>query len=239
MNHLDRLLDRVLDRLSLTLSPASMLVAILSLLVAAAGTGYAAGTIGTSDIKDGAVTSAKVRNGSLRNADLTPEDPVTYVGRKGAPAFGNGGEGDCIWRSAHTQLPGVARPGFRTDRFGTVHLTGIALPEDGAGGDGECQNEVDDNVIFVLPRAAWPARTQYLPVRAYSGLLIVGPTGYEDEQVAIAPGSVVWGGPSEAVVLDGVSFPSARTRLYPGSPSGTVSREGADLLQDLLAGRAR
>jgi hypothetical protein len=44
--------------------------ATLALVVALGGTGYAAATIGTSDIKDNAVTSAKIKNSNVKTRDI-------------------------------------------------------------------------------------------------------------------------------------------------------------------------
>lgn len=51
------------------LSP-SFVVAVLALVLAASGVGYAAGKIGSAQIKDNSVQSKDVRNGSLRGVDL-------------------------------------------------------------------------------------------------------------------------------------------------------------------------
>ncbi len=48
------------------------MVATLALVLAASGAGYAAGKIGTRDLVDSAVTSAKVKDGTLQPADLGP-----------------------------------------------------------------------------------------------------------------------------------------------------------------------
>ncbi|GAB6986314.1 hypothetical protein JCM10369A_28380 [Nocardioides pyridinolyticus] len=42
----------------------------MALVLAASGAGYAAATIGTRDIKDDAITSAKIRDGAVALADL-------------------------------------------------------------------------------------------------------------------------------------------------------------------------
>lgn len=51
------------------LSP-SFVVAVLALVLAASGVGYAAGKIGSAQIKDNSIQSKDVRNGSLRGVDL-------------------------------------------------------------------------------------------------------------------------------------------------------------------------
>ncbi|WP_134765352.1 hypothetical protein [Nocardioides sp. 1609] len=50
----------------------SMVVSVAALMVALGGTSYAAVSIGTKDIKDGAVTSPKIRDGAIRMVDLAP-----------------------------------------------------------------------------------------------------------------------------------------------------------------------
>jgi len=51
------------------LSP-SFVIAVLALVLAASGVGYAAGKIGSAQIKDNSIQSKDVRNGTLRGADL-------------------------------------------------------------------------------------------------------------------------------------------------------------------------
>ena len=57
-------------------SPA-MGVALIALVVALSGTTYAAVRIGTNQIRDNAITSAKIRNGAVRNIDLARNSVVT------------------------------------------------------------------------------------------------------------------------------------------------------------------
>jgi hypothetical protein len=57
-------------------SPA-MGVALIALVVALGGTTYAAVRIGTAQIKDNAITSAKIRNGQVRSVDLARNSVVT------------------------------------------------------------------------------------------------------------------------------------------------------------------
>jgi hypothetical protein len=48
----------------------SLVISMLALFVSLGGVGYAAATIGTSDIKNGAVTSKKIRNSTIRSRDV-------------------------------------------------------------------------------------------------------------------------------------------------------------------------
>lgn len=50
----------------------SLLVAVLALVLCAGGVSYAASRISTHDIRNGAVTSSKIRDGGVRLADLAP-----------------------------------------------------------------------------------------------------------------------------------------------------------------------
>jgi hypothetical protein len=52
-------------------------VALIALVVALSGTTYAAVRIGTAQIKANAITSAKIRNGQVRNVDLARNSVVT------------------------------------------------------------------------------------------------------------------------------------------------------------------
>ena len=78
---------------------APMIVALMALLVALAGTGYAAGvlprnSVGTEQLKPGAVqgtdlginsiSSYKIRNGQVQQADLGPNSVTTEKLKKGA-----------------------------------------------------------------------------------------------------------------------------------------------------------
>lgn len=70
-------------------SPA-LVVACIALLVALGGTGYAASvlpraSVGTIQLKNGAVTSLKVRNGSLALVDIRATERAKLKGAPGAP----------------------------------------------------------------------------------------------------------------------------------------------------------
>lgn len=81
-------------------SPA-LVVACIALLVALSGTGYAAITlprdsVGTAQLRDGAVTSQKIRDASVSTADLSPAARRALRGRVGpqGPAGHKGDKGD-------------------------------------------------------------------------------------------------------------------------------------------------
>ena len=215
---------------------ASLLVAILALLVAAAGAGYAAATVGTRDLENNAVTSVKVKDGSLKATDLVRERKFRYVGRPGAPSFFDGGQGDCVWRPASALVPGLARPGFRTDRFGTVHLLGIAVGANGTGGDETCAaTEPEDVIVFRLPRAFWPAKTLIRPIGADGSVVVAGPTGIATPAVTLPPGAVGWSGTAGfGVVLDGIAYQPAGTRPVRAGSAERVLPPGQRWLERLL-----
>ena len=61
-----------------------LVVAVLALLVTLTGVGYAAGKIGTSGLKNGAVTSAKIHDHTIRVKDLGAAARAGMVGPRGA-----------------------------------------------------------------------------------------------------------------------------------------------------------
>lgn len=60
-----------MSRLNRAMSPAALLISVLALVVAtSAGSAYAATKIGTKQIKNDAVTSAKIKNKTIKVSDL-------------------------------------------------------------------------------------------------------------------------------------------------------------------------
>jgi hypothetical protein len=220
-------MNTALRRVGSALSPLALLVALLALIASAAGAGYAAGQIGTSDIKNNAVTAkkikknavtikkikknavtgAKLKDGSVTVADLVPNE----VQKK--PTLGNGGEGDCVWQSGGALLAGLGSPTYRKDIFGTVHLSGVAVASNGAGGDGVCDNsdpgQFSDSVVFTLPAGYIPANA-YVTSDGTSSLIVAGAGGISSGGQTLLPGQVgattMLGTP---VILDGISFEPA------------------------------
>jgi hypothetical protein len=186
------------------------------------------GAIGADDLGPGSVTSVAIADGAIGADDLAADERVHVVGTPGEPGFGTGGQEDCIWSAASTQ---VEPPSFFKDKAGIVHLGGLAASADHAGpGDGTCSapgspnDSTEDGIIFVLPPAYRPVLATYLP-----GYSTVGPV---PSFVVIGQGGIDFGGtllPAGAVFantapggsqqeLGGVSFLSA------GAPSAAPLR---------------
>ena len=200
------------NRLSQSMSPAAMIVAVLALVLAGAGVGWSASQITTKDIKNNAVTSPKVKNGSLKDADLVKEKKVTLIADPGGPEPGDGGEGDCDWSSPGGVF-GSADPSYRVDRFGMVHLYGVAYGADAAGGDADCDqaNEDEDGLVTVLPPQLRPGANLFVAISGGGVLYVAGSQGLP----GLAPGSVYVAGTTAP--LDGISY-------YPStSPLAAVS----------------
>jgi hypothetical protein len=241
------MINTAVRRISPAVSLVAVFIALLALVAAVAGAGYAAGTIGAKDlkknsvtsakikknavtakkIKSGAVTSDKVADGSLGVSDLVAQEA------QHAAALSNGGEGDCVWQSGAAVIPGLGGPTFRKDRFGTVHLTGIAIVSDGAGGDGVCDpsdpGQTSDAIAFTLPAGYVPSKTLLIPVGISGGaILIAGPQGIAAPGLFLPPGSVADAlGGGGAILLDGLDFEPAGSNvvLAKGSAKGSLSPE--------------
>ncbi len=205
-------MNAALRRIGSIMSPIALLVALLALVVTAAGAGYAAGKIDTKDIKDNAVTTAKIKNGTIAVKDLKKEE------KQKAVAFRNGGEGDCIWRSGAALISGLGGPTFRKDRFGTVHLSGVAVAADGPGGDAVCDSsdpgQLADAIAFVLPAGYIPAKSLIVG-GSTGGVVIAGKGGLVGPGIALPAGAVAGlsGGSGNLALLDGVSFQPAGSKV--------------------------
>lgn len=83
-----------MNRLFQAMSPAAFLISILALVIAVSATSaYAAVRIGTKNIKNNAVTSAKIKNGTVSTVDLSSTTVKSLRGQRGATgAVGPQGE---------------------------------------------------------------------------------------------------------------------------------------------------
>src|SRR5512132_4225425 len=145
-------------------------VAFVALFVALSGVAYGVATVGTSDLKNGAVTSKKIRNNTIRTQDIRNrtirgkdvrnntltskqiKDPEAYheVGATGEPAFKNG---------ANNFGGGFSTTAFFKDTDGVVHLKGTLSATNGT-------------VAFTLPEGYRPTQT------LDNGVIASGAIGY-------------------------------------------------------------
>jgi hypothetical protein len=178
-------------------SPA-LVVSLIALFVSISGIGYAAATIGTDDIKSGAVTASKlhkravttkkirddavngrkVKNHSLTGVDLKAPEPYREIGSAGKPKFKNGAE---------NFGEGFSTAAFFIDHEGIVHLKGTV-------------HATRNTVIFTLPPRYRPSQELFIPTVASTtaSSIFIHPNG--DVEVG---GAV----PSDAnYALDGITF---------------------------------
>jgi hypothetical protein len=157
-------------------SPA-LVVSLIALFVSISGISWAAATIGTNDIKNGAVTKkklhknavtskkikdgavngAKVKDHSLTGADIRPPEPYHEIGAAGEPPFQNG---------AQNFGEGFSTAGFFIDHEGIVHLKGTVTA-------------TRDTVIFTLPPGYRPTQELFISTLATvsAGRLFIHPNG--------------------------------------------------------------
>jgi hypothetical protein len=244
-----------LHRIRSAMSPLALAVSLVALVAGSAGVGYAVGQIGTSDIKNNAITAAKIKknavttkkikknavttkqikDGSLSGADLVAEEKYRTA------TLANGTEGDCIWQSADSELPGLGLPSFRKDRNGVVHLSGVALVTDGPGGDGDCNpgavGQGSDGIAFTLPAGYVPFKTMIFAVGGSPGMVIAGPNGLTTPSFSFPPGTVATLSSSAPVILDGITFDAAGSptvaRQAAGQRPGAASGDLGDVLHQL------
>jgi hypothetical protein len=159
-------------------------VSTLALFVALGGTSYAVArnSVGSAQLRANAVTSAKVKNRSLRLTDLSPSARTGTRGPRG-PA---GPPGQFVgtpeaWRplalASGWDLFDTThqRPGFRKDRQGLVHLRGLLTLTTGVPGVGA------DVVMGTLPAGYRPSVRTIFIVSSGQGIafarLIIDPDG--------------------------------------------------------------
>jgi hypothetical protein len=205
-------------------SPA-LVVAIVALVVAMAGTGYAAsqlpgGSVGSKQLKANAVTTAKIKKNAVTGAKIkkktiTGSDinlnklgtvPSANVANGLAPMEAThlvGAPGEPPFLSGSFNIP--PQPGFHfepvgfyKDHDGIVHLQGVAV----AGSSGG-----PFVPIFTLPPGYRPANGALLIFANEFGASLVTGSGTNLEGI-VADGQVL-GFEKEAVALDGITFRAA------------------------------
>jgi hypothetical protein len=175
-----------------------MVISVIALFVSIGGVGYAAVTIGTNDIKDGAVTARKlhksavktkkikngavngkkVRDNSLTGSDINAPEAYHEIGMAGEPAFQNNSE---------NFGQGFSTAAFFIDYEGVVHLKGTVTAPTFA-------------VIFTLPDGYRPSQGLFIPTVATSvaSSIFIQPNG--DVQVRGGPGA------TNNYTLDSITF---------------------------------
>jgi hypothetical protein len=160
-----------MEKRRFTPSPA-LVVSLIALFVALGGTSYAAITaalpansVGTKQLKNGAVTAAKVSSKALAAPKV--------VGAQGAPAYQNG------WAPAQSgDDEGVS---FYKDPWGIVHLQGNAS-----------HTPAVSTTIFTLPPGDRPAKNLFFAAYGNSGTAayVLVATDGEVSETSVAQGYV-------------------------------------------------
>jgi hypothetical protein len=188
----------------------------------------------SKNIKKNAVTAKHIKDGQVGAAELADPEAFHIVGAAGEPAFGNGGEGDCLWQNPPpATFPDVNPASFFKDADGIVHLAGLPLASDGPGGDGLC-DDTSDLMIFQLPAGYQPDHLELFPSgNTTIQLNLIAPeTGATIGGQLFPPGTVlvpsISGG--SATTLDGITF---RAAAGPPAASSTAKKPPRVSLGDL------
>jgi hypothetical protein len=159
----------------------------IAVFIALGGTSYAVArnSIGTAQLKNNAVTSAKIKNRTVATRDLTPGARGSQRGPRG-PQGPPGSTADLQpepWNPqavsggwANYPAGGLETGAFRKDKQGEVHLRGTVAQRSGP--------PVRATTIAVLPEGYRPGRTQIFETASQGD----GPA-----QVSIQPnGEIIW-----------------------------------------------
>jgi hypothetical protein len=185
-------------------SPA-LVISMLALFVSIGGIGYAAATIGTNDIENGAVTAKKLHKGAVTTkkirkeavtgakvdeaslgqvpsaataSNLTAPEAYHEIGTAGEPAFRRG---------SRNFGQGFSTAAFFRDHEGIVHLKGTVTADAFA-------------VTFTLPPGYRPAQVLFVPTVATSAASAVLIKSNGDVEVRGGPGA------TNNYTLDSITF---------------------------------
>ena len=185
------------------LTYANVMATLAVVLVVAGGTAYAANTVFSTDIVDGQVNSADVKDQSLTTFDvstflgadivdgtITGDDvdestlnlteAIHFIPASGAGGFANGWGND----------PDVTSPGgYWKDQTGIVHLRGIV----GRLAD------MSGPTIFTLPAGYRPSTVELFPVATPTGV-------FAEIQVGTNGQVQAYSGTGSDVSLSGITF---------------------------------
>ena len=162
-----------------------------------------------ADIQENAVGTGEIRDGQVGPADLTPDELFRKIGAPGQPAFGNGGESDCLWMELVDPTLGdpFNEPSFYKDAHGIVRVTGGVRSINGFGGDATC-DDTQDAFVFTLPPGYRPPEIVAFATLNDAAWLVVGEQDIVTPTATLPAGTVAYsgaGGPTQAV-LDDIAF---------------------------------
>ncbi len=225
------------------LTYANVVSTVAMFVVLGAGA-YAAAKITSGDIQDNTIQSKDLKDKKgVKEADLATEEDFHVVGDSGEPAFSTGVEGDCVWGDGQSGIPAINPVGFRIDRFGTVHLSGIATATDTAGaGDEECgatdpetDDSNEDSRVFTLPEKYRPANVEIRLADSTGNLLLIGGEDPEVIEETLVPAGAVFASSTTTVLLEGVDFSAASEDLFSARAAASGDAKVTKGLKELLA----
>ena len=161
----------------------------------------------------------------------TADEAFHIVGATGEPAFGNGGNGDCLWRNPPpAELPDIKPASFYKDSDGIVHLAGAPQAVNGTGGDMTCNiqtGDLSDGVIFQLPTGYRPDHLEVFPSgNSTIQVTLIAPEGGVTIGGTFIPGGSVFVvniAAGNATALSGITFRAAAAATASSSAHAPAS----------------